>query len=111
MKPDFGAQPELASSKSFELHESAKRVHEPHLFDRLARASSSRGLQTTYARHCVREIATLSRLRENRNSRLRGPAARWTRAPAQPDEVHLGTFGPRWLTVRSAATASSTAQR
>ena len=32
-------------------------------------------------------------------------------AAPQPDEVHLGAFGSRWLTVRSAATASSTAQR
>ena len=37
--------------------------------------SSSRGLATTKARHIAREIATLRRLRENRNSRLRGTSS------------------------------------
>ena len=37
--------------------------------------SSSLGLATTNARHIAREIATFSRLRENRNSRLRGTSS------------------------------------
>ena len=39
------------------------------------RASSSLGEQTSKARHCAREIATLRRLRENRNARLRGTSS------------------------------------
>jgi hypothetical protein len=37
--------------------------------------SSSFGLATTYARHFARDTATLRRLRESKNSRLRGTSA------------------------------------
>ena len=40
-----------------------------------ARDSSRRGLATTKARHIARETATLRRLREKRNSRLRGTSS------------------------------------
>src|SRR2546425_2052302 len=40
-----------------------------------ARDSSSRGLATTKARHIARQAATFRRLRENRNSRVRGTSS------------------------------------
>jgi len=40
-----------------------------------ARDSSSRGLAAIHARHIALETATLSRLREKRNSRLRGTSS------------------------------------
>ena len=57
---------------SSHLREPTQCVDQPHLLDRSARISSSRGLQTSTAKQRAREIATLSRLRLKRNSRLRG---------------------------------------
>jgi hypothetical protein len=54
------------------LHETAQRVDEAHLLDRARARFEKRGLATMIARHIARETATFSRLRENRNSRLRG---------------------------------------
>ena len=58
-----------------ELDEQAERVREPHLPDGAAVRVEQARRATRYARHFAREIATFSRLRENRKSRPRGTSS------------------------------------
>ena len=64
-----------SDSRFGQIHEAAERVDPPHLLDRRARDSSSRGLATTIARHIARDTATLRRLREKRNWSERGTSS------------------------------------
>ncbi len=57
------------------LHQPAQRVDQPHLLRIPAADVQQLRAATSTARHRAREIATLRRLRLNRNSRLRGSSA------------------------------------
>ncbi len=54
--------------------------------------SSSRGEQTTYARHCARETATFSRFRESRKSSPRGTSSPLERRHRVEDDRRLAAL-------------------
>ena len=81
-RPANGAWPASSRPRARATPRSRRRLDEPQsaFASRICStvrqfASSSRGRATRYARHCAREIATLSRFREKRKSSPRGTSS------------------------------------